>query len=122
MALSYSTPYIRSTCVYLLWEMAWAYWACPTFASSWVHKFVCCYFLSIGPLGLISFSSFLLFFFSLGFFNPLFLPLLTNLLLYSFFTCYWAFLLLEFKKNIYIKNGHQQTLKYSIIWFIYKSL
>ena len=42
------------------------------------------YFLLARPLGLI------LFFFSLGFFSFLFLPLLTNILLYSFFTFYWA--------------------------------
>ena len=71
------------------------------------------YFLLARPLGLISFSFlffFFFFFFSLGLFSFLFLPLLTNILLYSFFTFYWAsplFGLFFFLKK---KNRHQQTL------------
>ena len=59
--------------------------------SSWA----CLLLLSTGPpvgpyLFLFSFFFLFFFFFSLGLFSFLFLPLLTNILLYSFFTFYWA--------------------------------
>jgi len=59
---------------------------CPTFAPSWARGFAYCYFLLGWPVGPYFFI-----FFVLGFYIPLFLPLLTNFLLHSFFTCYWAF-------------------------------
>ena len=88
--------------------MAWAYWACSTFASSWAYGPNCCYFPSswcVGPYFFLSFLS--------GFYNPLFFLLLTNLFLHPFllvtgiFYC-WA---------PFIKSGDQQPLrrKHSIV-------
>ena len=74
---------------------------CPTFAPSWARESTYCYFRPGRPIG----PYFFLFFVS-GFYIPLFLSLLTNFLLHSFFTCYWAFLLLGI--FLYIKKGHQQ--------------
>ena len=63
---------------------------CPSFALSWACGLAVAISCWIGPLGLISFSSFFYAFTSLYF-----LPLLTNIFLHSVFACYWAFLLLS---------------------------
>ena len=71
--------YILSARAYLSWRMAWAYWAYPTFASSWACGSAYCHFMRGWPIG----PYFFLFLY-LGFFSPQYLLLLTNLLLHSF--------------------------------------
>ena len=50
---------VLSAHAYPLWRMTWAYWACPTFASSWACRPACCYFLLGWPLRPYFFLSFL---------------------------------------------------------------
>ena len=74
----------------------------PHFCLFWAYGPACCYFLPNRPIGPYFFP-----FFLLGFYSPLFIPLLTNLFFHFSFAYYWAFLLLGF---FFIKNEYQHVL------------